>query len=149
MSKIVQYRQRVPPLSENDLMIQGGDMNCIETGTVTFQDRDISADELPWQAHPSFRGISMKHLIRGESTDGRFSCHLVKADPGCALEEHAHEDRWELHNVLEGDGHCLMGDKSVLYQPGYMAVIPQGIKHRVEAGSGGLVLLAQFTPALL
>jgi quercetin dioxygenase-like cupin family protein len=121
----------------------------IENGSITCPNKEIDLQTIAWQAHPAFKGVNMKHLIMGKETGGRFSCHLVKVDPGCALEEHAHADQWELHTILDGEGHCQLGLKSTQYLPGHMAIIPQEAKHRVEAGIKGLVLMAQFFPALL
>jgi quercetin dioxygenase-like cupin family protein len=51
--------------------------------------------------------------------------------------------------VIGGEGQSLLDSKEIPYFPGSMAVIPQGTRHRVVAGSQGLVLLAKFFPALL
>lgn len=122
---------------------------CIANASITCPDKEIDLQTIAWQAHPAFKGVHMKHLIMGKETGGRFSCHLVKVDPGCALEEHVHASQCELHTILNGEGQCRIGLKSIAYLPGHMAIIPQEIKHRVEAGVKGLVLMAHFFPALL
>jgi len=93
--------------------------------------------------------VYLKHIIRGENTNGQLSSHMVRIDPGCTLETHIHAEQWELHEVIEGAGTCNLGGCSVSYGPGQMAVIPSGTLHAVTAGENGLVLLAKFFPALL
>jgi len=116
---------------------------------VSLINRGEAVARLAWNAHPKFPGVFLKHLIKGEASDSKLSCHLVSVNPHCALETHIHENQWELHQVLAGDGNCLLNDKEIPYSPGCLALIPQGAAHRVEAGDKGLVLLATFSPALL
>ncbi len=118
-------------------------------GSITFPDRSEEIDDLPWNEHPRFPGVFLKHLVKGVDTEGRLSCHLVRIEPRCALEEHVHDGQWELHEVLQGEGSFLVNGRETAYYPGRMAVIPKRAKHKVVAGSGGLVLLAKFFPALV
>lgn len=106
------------------------------------------ADEA-WNEHPAFKGVFLKHLVTGEATEGALSCHMVRVEPGCCLESHIHEGQWELHEVINGQGEAIVDDVAVAYQTGVMAVIPKGVRHRVQAGEAGLVLLAKFFPALM
>ena len=98
---------------------------------------------------PAPKGVFLKHLIKGVDTEGKLSCHLVKIDPNCVLEEHIHEGQCELHEVIEGEGNCILDTKKTPYNPGRITMIPKGIKHKVIAGNSGLVFLAKFFPALL
>ena len=109
----------------------------------------VSADALAWNDHTSFKGVSLKHLVRGEKTEGKYSCHLVRVRAGHEIGDHMHEGRWESHQVIEGDGTLTLGDRKVEYVPGVTAVIPEGLKHKVIAGDTDLYLLATFVPALL
>ena len=122
---------------------------CLEQADIILENSHLSATQLPWNPHPTFTGVSLKHLITGQATDGQLSCHLVKVEPGGVLETHIHEGQWELHEVMCGQGKALMGDREVTYEPGSMAVIPRGTKHQVRAGKEGLLLCAKFFPALL
>jgi quercetin dioxygenase-like cupin family protein len=118
-------------------------------GAITYVDRDDQTGRLEWDEHPKFKGVSLKHLVRGKDTGGRLSCHMVRIDPDSVLDEHIHESQLELHEVIEGEGSFSLGSKETVYYPGRMSVIPQGIKHKVVAGKNGLVLLAKFCPPLL
>lgn len=118
-------------------------------GSITYPDRDDLAGRIEWSEHPKFKGVYLKHLIRGADTDGKLSCHLVRIDPGSILEEHVHENQWELHEVIEGEGSFILGTKETAYHPGRIVIIPKEMKHKVIAGKSGLVLLAKFFPALL
>lgn len=115
---------------------------------ITLPDARVEACALPWEPHPSFEGVEMKHLVLGRDTEGGLSCHLVRVAPGCALEEHDHPGQTELHKVLGGKGTCRCGAQDIEYAPGAMTVIPRGRAHRVHAHDTGLLLLAQFSPAL-
>ena len=110
-------------------------------------DRDAAA--LPWNAHPSFAGVALKHLVTGTDTDGALSCHLVRIDPGCRLASHVHAGQWELHEVVCGSGTAGLDGKDMEYRPGVIAVIPKGAPHEVTAGEEGLCLFAKFFPALV
>jgi quercetin dioxygenase-like cupin family protein len=123
--------------------------STMANGSITFIDRDDQAGRIEWNEHPKFKGVSLKHLIKGRDTEGRLSCHLVRIDPGCVLDEHVHESQMELHEVIEGEGKFVLGGKETMYYPGRMAIIPQGTKHKVIAGKSGMVLLAKFCPPLL
>ncbi len=109
--------------------------------------RDAAA--LPWNAHPAFAGVAIKHLVTGADTDGALSCHLVRVAPGMRLASHIHEGQSELHEVVAGSGAAAMGGDSAEYRPGVVAVIPRGLVHEVTAGDEGLWLFAKFFPALL
>ena len=122
---------------------------CMAEGTICFMDKDQCTGDCSWNAHPAFAGVALKHLIRGVDTGGALSCHMVRIDPGCCLENHAHEGQWELHEVVRGQGKARLAGREVDYLPGGMAVIPMGQPHRVEAGPDGMVLLAKFFPALV
>lgn len=118
-------------------------------GMVACTDGCATSAELPWNDHPVFPGVALKHLVPGRDTGGRFSLHLVRVDRGCSLREHAHAENWELHEVVEGGGVCRFAGRDVTYAPGVCGVLPAGVAHEVQAGEQGLCLLAVFTPALL
>ena len=99
--------------------------------------------------HKSFKGVYLKHLVRGDMTDSRISSHLVKVEPFCSLDTHTHSEQLEIHEVIQGDGKCLIADEQLQYTPGTVAVIPQNTPHTVTAGESGLYILAKFQPALL
>jgi quercetin dioxygenase-like cupin family protein len=114
-----------------------------------FMDRHQKIEEMAWVPHPKFKGAFMKHLIKGADNDNRASCHLVRINPGCQLDDHIHEHEWEYHHVIEGEATGYLGGKEMAYTPGVIAVIPKGVVHKVVAGDSGLVILATFLQALL
>ena len=123
--------------------------NRFDTGTVTADGQAKSAAELAWHQHPTFAGVALKHLVTGAETDGAFSAHLVRLDPGAEIGDHIHETNWELHEVASGNGECLLEGTSIAYEPGRMALMPIKALHSVRAGKDGLCLLAKFVPALV
>ncbi len=104
---------------------------------------------LPWNPHPKFKGVALQHLLTGADTAGMFSCHLVRVEPGCALDPHLHATQWELHQVLQGEGSGQVGAQTLHYQPGCLVPIPLGLEHGVQAGEAGLLILAKFCPPLI
>ena len=121
----------------------------IDEGKVIYLEKEIDAKELDWNEHPAFKGVFLKHLVKGGDTENKFSCHLVKVESGCEIGEHVHEEQWELHEIVAGSGKGTLGDKEINYELGISAVIPKGVKHKVVADEGDLYLLAKFVPALL
>lgn len=105
--------------------------------------------ERNWNPHPKFKGVFLKHLITGSQTNNQFSSHIVKINPHCILDEHIHEGKTELHEIINGGALCYIGDKKFQYKPGDCAIIPQDTVHKVIAFDDGLMLLAKFFPALL
>ncbi|MCX5811811.1 MAG: cupin domain-containing protein [Proteobacteria bacterium] len=122
---------------------------CMANGSATYMDREEMMGEIPWNQHPVFKGVFLKHIVKGTDTEGMLSCHMVRIDPNAILEEHAHENQWELHEVIEGNGKFVLESKETPYHPGRMGIIPKGTKHKVMAGENGLILLAKFFPALV
>ena len=109
--------------------------------------REVAA--LPWQAHPTFDGVSLKHLVVAADTGGALSCHIVRLEPGARLASHVHDGQWELHEAAAGSGSAGLADRQIEYLPGVTVVIPRGVAHEVTAGEAGLTLFAKFFPALL
>lgn len=119
----------------------------MDGGRIEYVDRVVEAGQIDWKQHPVFSGVSLKTLIGLEDSDGRFTCLLVRVEPGCEIGEHIHDDQWELHEVMDGSGKCFILEKAIDYRPGVCAVIPDGSRHRVVAGNEGLSLLAKYMPA--
>jgi quercetin dioxygenase-like cupin family protein len=110
---------------------------------------ESASSETGYTPHKVFKGVYLKHLVTGGMTDGRISSHLVKIDPFCTLDVHTHPEQVEIHEVIQGTGECVIGERKIRYVPGTAAVIPQNTPHKVAAGKDGLYILAKFTPALL
>ena len=121
----------------------------LAVGTLHFSDRSQAVDAMDWVPHPRFKGAFMKHLVKKADNNNRASCHLVRIDPGCRLDDHVHEGEWEYHNVLDGCGKGYLDGKKMDYLPGTMAVIPKGKTHKVIAGDDGMLIMATFLPGLL
>jgi quercetin dioxygenase-like cupin family protein len=110
---------------------------------------ESASNGIEYTPHKTFKGVYLKHLVKGDMTDGRISALLVKVEPFCSLETHAHPEQLEIHEVIQGTGECQIAEKQMPYSPGTVAVIPQNSPHRVTAGENGLYILAKFTPASL
>lgn len=116
---------------------------------VFLPDKSVTTGSLPWNPHPKYSGVSLRHLATGSDTGGRMSLHHVRIDPGCSIGEHAHNNQVETHDVLEGTGTCTLEGKKIAYAPGALGVMPADRVHRVDAGEGGILLLATFSPPLV
>lgn len=109
----------------------------------------IDIENLTWNNHPAYKGVCLKHIIKGESTNNQLSCHIVRINPGSELELHCHPGKTELHEVINGSGTCSIEKSTITYKKGTMGFIPADRNHSVKAGDEGLILLAKFFPALL
>lgn len=113
-------------------------------GKVILQTGEFSSEKQQWTAHPKFSGVRLKTLINKDQSNNVLNALLVSVAAGCELAEHIHEDQLEMHEVIEGTGSATLAGETAEYIPGTIALIPEGIKHSVRAGSAGLVLLAKF-----
>jgi quercetin dioxygenase-like cupin family protein len=134
---------------KGDIMEMKEIVASMANGAITYLDREDATEKIPWNQHAKFKGVYLKHLIKGADTDGKLSCHMVRIDPDAILDEHIHENQWELHEVIAGEGKFLLDLKETPYYPGSMGMIPRGTNHKVVAGKSGMVLLAKFFPALI
>lgn len=103
---------------------------------------------LQWNPHPKFKGVFMKNILQANDTADRFSYHLVKIEPNCEIGEHIHEQKPELHEIVEGYGVANIQGKEVEYKKGVASLIDGDILHSIKAGDKGLLLRATFVPAL-
>jgi len=124
-------------------------IKIIEEGKVYHLNKKDLISDLEWNAHPKFKGVFLKHLVKGADTNNKFSAHIVKVEAGCEIGEHVHEINLELHEILEGDGIGFVMDKEIKYNLGTFVVIPENIKHKVIAKESNLYLFAKFFPALV
>ena len=108
----------------------------------------VSLREIPWNQHPAFDGVELKHLVTAKETGGQFSYHLVRIAPDKSIEHHIHETQLETHEVISGQGICIHEGVKIVYDPGTISILPAGIPHEVTAGKEGLYLFAKFMPAL-
>lgn len=109
----------------------------------------VSFGELPWNKHPAFDGVELKHIVTARETGGLFSYHLVRIAPGKAIGSHIHQTQLETHEVIAGSGVCVNNGTRLPYAPGVITILPMGLPHEVQAGPDGLYLFAKFIPALL
>jgi quercetin dioxygenase-like cupin family protein len=126
-----------------------GNQNGERQDAVVANGRTVPAGDLPWNPHPKFAGVSLRHLVKGADTGGRISLHHVRIDPDCAIGDHTHTGMVEIHDVIAGSGTCTLEGSVIPYRPGIMGIMPSDRVHRVEAGDGGLLLLATFSPPLV
>ena len=97
-----------------------------------------------WNTHKDFAGVSLKTVVTADQTTGLFTCHLVRIEAHCKIGLHTHPASIELHEVVTGNGVCLIDQEEVPYAPGTMAVIARNAPHEVRAGAEGLCLFAKF-----
>jgi len=125
------------------------DTNKFNKGKLYINDECIDIGNLIWHEHPDFKGVFLKHLIIGKNTKNCLSCHLVKINPNCGIGIHKHKGKTELHEIISGNGYCMIEQNKFDYQKGIIGFIPADKNHSVKSGDNGLLLLAKFFPALL
>ena len=130
-------------------MDQQSSITIFEEGSVACGARVRPIGEAEWNPHPAFTGVYLKHLVKGEDTQGRISCHLVRVEAGHEIGRHIHAGKEEIHEVLGGRGRCLVAGREYTYAPGIVSVIPGDTEHLVQAVDEDLLLFAVFSPALL
>ncbi|WP_325199663.1 cupin domain-containing protein [Oscillibacter sp.] len=118
-------------------------------GRLCLPGAETAFGDLPWNPHPDFEGVELKHLVTSRETVGQFSFHLVRVAPGKAIGTHVHQTQLETHEVVAGRGVCVSGGTRLVYEPGVVSILPKGEPHGVEAGPEGLRLFAKFIPALV
>ncbi|NMB54462.1 MAG: cupin [Leptolinea sp.] len=118
-------------------------------GHIVTTKNEWDVSDIIWNKHATNEGVFIKHLIKGEATEGKFSCHLVKVLRGCEISDHTHPNNWELHEIICGSGIGYMDGKEIQYTCGAIITIPRGKNHRIVAGDQDLYLLAKFVPALV
>lgn len=119
-----------------------------ENGALALPGRTVAFDRLPWNKHPAFEGVELKHIVGAADTGGDFSYHLVRIAPGKAIGDHIHDPQLETHEVVAGKGVCLNGGETIAYRPGMVSIFQARTRHEVRAGEEGLLLFAKFMPAL-
>ena len=115
-----------------------------EDGILATTGARLELGAIPWVEHPKFAGVYLKDIVTKEMTRGKCTCHLVRIEPTRSIGRHLHPDSFELHEVIGGEGTCLLESGSVFYKPGTMAVLPNNVEHEVRAGEKGLLLFAKF-----
>ncbi len=120
-----------------------------KNGRLYINNQCINIEDLEWHEHATFKGVFLKHIIKGIETKNQLSCHLVKINPNCEISNHNHIGKYELHEIIEGNGFCLLNDEKLNYQKGVIGLIPADMDHSVKANEEGLLLFAKFFPALL
>ncbi|MFH1035214.1 MAG: cupin domain-containing protein [Pseudomonadota bacterium] len=130
-------------------MSEGAFLAALEQGKMILPGQTLDVAQTPWNPHPAFKGVFLKHLLKGADSGGLFSCHLVRVDPGQEIGTHLHEGRYELHEVVAGRGVCQTMGQELEYIPGVSALMPPDVDHRIIAGDEGLWIMAKFMPALV
>lgn len=115
-----------------------------EHGMLAAEGSCTNIDDIPWNRHKDFAGVYLKNIVTPEKTGGRFTCHLVRIEPGKKIGLHTHPTSIELHEVIDGQGFCLTEQGRIAYAPGSMAILPSNVGHEVQAGEDGLCLFAKF-----
>ena len=117
-------------------------------GQLIIPNKVKNFEDVPWNKHPTFDGVELKHIVTSNETNGEFSYHLVRIAPNKSIFNHIHELQLETHEVISGEGVCINNQCEIPYSPGVISIMPKAIPHEVHAGNNGLLLFAKFIPAL-
>ncbi len=119
-----------------------------ENGVLRLPKGEVCFAEAPWNKHPAFEGVELKHLVTSAQTGGAFSYHLVRIAPGMRIGLHTHAEQVETHEIIEGEGICVNEGTVLPYRPGVISIFAKDAPHEVQAGEKGLYLFAKFAPSL-
>ena len=125
--------------------------NLFETfnnGKLIIPNKTVDFKNVPWNSHPTFDGVELKHIVTSSDTNGEFSYHLVRIAPNKSIFNHIHELQLETHEISSGEGTCINNQSEIHYSPGVISIMPKAVPHEVHAGDDGLLLFAKFIPAL-
>lgn len=122
-------------------------MNDISLPSAIRKHGRLGGSSPVWTPHPKLPGVKLCQLVASADSNGALATLLVSLDGGAALTPHRHDNETEQHIVLEGEGVLTLDGEPHDYQTGQVAIIPRGHEHAVVAGSGGMVMLAVFSPA--
>ena len=125
--------------------------NLFETfnnGKLIIPNKTVDFKNVPWNSHPTFDGVELKHIVTSSDTNGEFSYHLVRIAPNKSILNHVHEVQLETHEVISGSGTCINNQSVITYTPGVISIMPKAIPHEVHADDDGLLLFAKFIAAL-
>ena len=117
-------------------------------GQLILPNKTLHFETIPWNEHPTFDGVALKHIVTATDTNGEFSYHLVRIAPNKSIQNHIHQLQLETHEVISGDGICINNQCEIPYSPGVISIMPKAVPHEVHAGNDGLLLFAKFIPAL-
>ena len=121
----------------------------LENNTIYINGESIDKiSNIKWDKHPKFSGVFTKTLLTSKNSSNNLSAMIVKIDPLHEIGDHIHEGKYELHEILSGDGIGTIEDKKIEYKTGVISLIPGDIHHSIKAGDNGMILLAKFTPPL-
>jgi quercetin dioxygenase-like cupin family protein len=105
---------------------------------------EVGFEEVAWQKHAKFDGVELKVIIPFEKSGEGFSYQMVRIAPHCAIGLHTHENECETHEVIAGEGECIVDGKRHKYTAGTINILPARTPHEVHAGDDGLMLFAKF-----
>lgn len=114
--------------------------------------KDVRTDlaEIEWLPHPTAEGVTMKPLVTMKSDGTDVSCLLIKVPRGGQVPEHVHQDQVDILYPLKGKAVMFVdGAGSFSLEPGCVARVPKGTRHRIEQVSEELLLYDVFWPALI
>ncbi|MBF8984760.1 cupin [Lutibacter sp. B2] len=122
--------------------------DAFDKGILLNQSNKLDLTKSDWNTIPNLKGVHLKDILISSETQGAISCHLVKIEPNCKIDLHTHPDHLEIHEVIQGAGHCILNTESHEYNCGTVSILPKNLKHEVIAGDKGLYLFAKFIPAI-
>jgi quercetin dioxygenase-like cupin family protein len=121
--------------------------DLMNNGNLFINGRKVRAiSNISWDKHPKFKGVYTKTIFAGAESNNYINAMMVRLDPNSEIEMHTHEGKFELHEIIDGEGEAIIDNTKIKYLPGIISLIPADIKHSIKSGENGMLLLAKFTP---
>ena len=106
--------------------------------------------DVSWRPHPLVKEVNIKPLVT-KSEDGlNVTCMLVRVPAGIEVPEHIHEEQVDILYPIQGKAEIHVdGVGTFPLEPGVIARVPKGIKHRIFNVTEELLVYDVFQPATL
>jgi quercetin dioxygenase-like cupin family protein len=97
--------------------------------------------------HPTYElgANRITSLIGPSRGSDEIAMFRTEVPPGSGLPPHRH-DHIDAFTVLSGTVTFHLGDETVELREGDSAVVPIGVRHALEAGQGGALLMVTMVP---
>jgi len=105
---------------------------------IVKHERDVRPADL--SEEQDLKGVELLPLLTKEDGAGHFSMRLFRISPNGYTPFHTHPWEHEVY-VVRGRGMLVGEFENHSLEPGMAAFVPQGEKHRFQAGGEGLLFL--------
>jgi quercetin dioxygenase-like cupin family protein len=105
--------------------------------------------EITETEHPFLKDVGMRILYSKKEDNAKITCFIVRCEIGSEIEEHVHENEYDIIYVLQGKAKMWIEDRGqFVLEPGVFVVVPEGLKHRTHSVTEELLIYDVFIPPM-